>query len=72
MSLSKNIKKYRKEKGWSMHELSRRSGVSTASISRVESGKIKFTIDNVYKIAKSLGISIDKLLDFSTVDKLQQ
>ena len=62
-TLSKNIKKYRKENGLSQDKLARLADVAHATIIKIESGGIKSpTIDNVQKIAKALGVGLEDLM----------
>ena len=61
--LSKNLKKIRNEKNIGIRELARISGVSHIIIMNIESGKSRnSTITSIMKLAKSLDITIDKLV----------
>jgi len=61
-TITKNIKKHRKEKGLSQDKLSRLADVSHATIIKIESGGIQSpTIDTVQKIAKALDIGLEDL-----------
>jgi transcriptional regulator with XRE-family HTH domain len=62
-NVSKNIKRYRKDKKLSQDKLSKLADVSQATIIKIESGGIQSpTIDTVQKIAKALGISVNDLI----------
>jgi transcriptional regulator with XRE-family HTH domain len=62
-TLSKNIKKYRKENGLSQDKLARLADVAHATIIKIESGGIQSpTIDTVQKIAKALGVGLEDLM----------
>ena len=52
-----NIKKYREEKGLTQEELANEIGKATITIRKYESGDILPSINNVYEIAKVLGIT---------------
>lgn len=53
------IKKERMQKGMTLRELGDLSGTSAATICRIENGKRLGNAKSVFKIAKTLGISID-------------
>ena len=61
--ISKNIKKYRKEAGFTQAELAEKVGVSHEFIRRIESkkGRKTFTIDTIYKVSIALNINIKEL-----------
>lgn len=51
-------------KGWTLRDLERRTGVSNALISQIETGKIKdpgFT--TVVRLAEAMGLSIDRVAE---------
>lgn len=60
--LAVNLKRIRKEKGWSQTELAEKIGAHLTHVSRVERGKYTPTIDFVAKAAKALGVSLDFLV----------
>lgn len=45
----------RTEKGYSIRELSKYSGISKSTINRIENGKISPTVNTVEILAKALG-----------------
>ena len=61
MIIGSKIKIYRKEKGMTLEELSQKSGVALATLSRMENGKMPGTLKSHNSICKSLGISIADL-----------
>ncbi len=63
--LGKHILKYRKQAGLSLDELARRSGVSKAMLSQVETGKVNPSVAVVWRIAHGLGVSVQDLLEGS-------
>ncbi|SFI95526.1 helix-turn-helix domain-containing protein [Thermoflavimicrobium dichotomicum] len=62
MRLGKNIHKMRKEKGWSLQELSERSGVSRAMLSKIEREEKNPTVQVACQIAEALEVTLSKLL----------
>ena len=59
----KNLAKLRREKGLTQEGLARKADISFHTVVKLESGGIKNPkIDTVVKLAKALGVSIDKLL----------
>ena len=62
----KNLKKLRKKKGWSQEKLAREACISYQTLIKIEQGRIKNPrLDTLIKLAKALGVSIDKLLGSS-------
>lgn len=56
--LSKNIRKYREDKHFSMEELSLLLEVDNSYISKLEKSKVNITIDKLEKLAQILGIEV--------------
>ncbi|HON21650.1 MAG TPA: helix-turn-helix transcriptional regulator [Candidatus Paceibacterota bacterium] len=62
-TISKNIKKLRKQRGLSQDKLSKLADISHNTIIKIESGAIQSpTMDTASKIAKALGVSLDDLM----------
>lgn len=63
--VSKNIKKYKKEKGMTQAQLAEAIGVSHEFIRRIESkkGKKTFSFETVWNISKVLNVSLDALVE---------
>jgi transcriptional regulator with XRE-family HTH domain len=56
------IKKLRKEKGWTLRELSRRANVSYSTISKIENDiTVNPRLNITIWIAKALGVPVSKL-----------
>ena len=53
----------RAERGWSLAELARRAGVSTASIHKIEKSGMTPTIATLMKVASALGTSVSYFID---------
>ena len=63
LELYANIRKLRKEKGWSQAELASRVGYADKSmISRIENGKVDLQLNQIKKFASVLGVSPGELL----------
>ena len=60
--LGKNLKRIRTTKGISQGEISRKLEVDKSFVSNIENGKTNPTLATIAKIAKAIGVSIDKLL----------
>lgn len=61
--LGENIKKYRLNSGLSIKELSEKSGVSSSTISQIETGKRKsLRSESLEKVAKALNLNVNELL----------
>lgn len=57
------IRIHRLDLGLSLLELSKRSGVSVANISKIETGKIVGGFQTIYRICRGLGILVTDLLE---------
>ena len=53
----------RAERGWSLAELARRAGVSTASVHKIEKSGMTPTIATLMKIAAALGTNVSAFID---------
>ena len=63
-TIAKNIKKIRKKRGISQDKLSKLADIAYNVIIKIESGATPNpTIETMSKIAKGLGVSIDKLVN---------
>jgi transcriptional regulator with XRE-family HTH domain len=61
--LAKNLKKYRKIRGFSQDKLSKLANVTYNILIKIESGANKKpTLKTLQKLAKALGVTIDELL----------
>ena len=56
------IREYRKKKGWTQEELAFESNLHRAYIGQIERGEKNIGLQNLEKIAKTLSISIKKLM----------
>ena len=60
--IGRNIRRYRKDKGYTLEILAERSGVSKAMLSQIEAEKVNPTVAMVWKIAQGLEVEINELL----------
>lgn len=68
--IGKNIRKYRRLKGWTQHELSERLVMSDSFIAKLESITYQtLSIDTLEQIARVLGRDIRDFFDPSVVDE---
>ena len=58
-----HLQKLRWEKDYSIEQLARISGVSSAQISRIENGLTMPTIETLCKLSRALGCNICELFD---------
>ncbi|MGS0745590.1 S24 family peptidase [Syntrophomonas erecta subsp. sporosyntropha] len=61
MEVQDRVRKFREKKGLSTTELSKLTGISQSTISKLENGKRKADLEILEKIAHALGISVDRL-----------
>jgi len=60
--LGENIKKIRTKKGMSQGDICRALKMDRGYMSAIENGKKNITLNQIERLAKALGVSIDKLL----------
>ena len=60
-NLGQRIRKIRREKGITLVEISKKTGVAQATLSRIETGTMMGTIESHEKIAEALGIGLSEL-----------
>jgi transcriptional regulator with XRE-family HTH domain len=58
LPIGPRIKALRKERGFSLAELARQTGVSEATLSRVENGQTLVSAHHLYRLAGALGVDI--------------
>lgn len=57
----KQVRNLRRERGWSQEDLADNSGVHRTYIGAIERGEQNVSIDNIIKLAKALGVSLEQL-----------
>ncbi len=60
--LGERLRALRKEMGWTLQDLARRSGVSLSTLSKIENVQVAPTFDTLVKAARGLGISFETLI----------
>lgn len=60
--IGEQIRILRKERGWTLQELSGRAGISLSALSKIETAQVAATFDTLVKVARGLGMSFDTLL----------
>lgn len=68
--VSENIRKLRKQLGWSQEVLAEKTGVSAPYITQIEVGKRTPSLDIVEKLASALGVEYKTLFE-TNIDNLQ-
>ena len=61
MNFGKNLRFYRKKKGYSQNELATLCEISRSYICDVECGRRNIGFDNIVMLAKKLNVSVSKL-----------
>ena len=61
--VGRNVRRFRREKGWTQEVLAEVAGVSQQSISDLENGKSNPTILTLHELAQGLGVRPMDLLD---------
>ncbi|MGU9454706.1 helix-turn-helix domain-containing protein [Clostridium perfringens] len=56
------MKRRRLKKGWSLKQLSKKSGVGIKTINDIELGINKPSKNTLYKLSRGFGVTIDKLV----------
>ncbi|MGL5446667.1 MAG: helix-turn-helix domain-containing protein [Rhabdaerophilum sp.] len=60
--IAQGLKRLRQARGWSLEELARKSGVSRASLSRLENAEVSATATVLGKLASAFGLTASRLL----------
>ena len=59
MSIGQNIKKYRKEKGYTQEDIAKATKIARPNVARIESGKNSPTIEVLTKLAHALDMQLE-------------
>jgi transcriptional regulator with XRE-family HTH domain len=60
--IGEQIRILRRERGWTLQELSGKAGISLSALSKIETAQVAPTFDTLLKIARGLGMAFDTLL----------
>lgn len=63
MAVGENIRRLRRDKGWTQGELSKESGVQLGQISKLERNEADPRLDTIYRLIAALGCSPNALLN---------
>lgn len=66
--IAQRLRALRAERSWSLEELSRRSGVSRATLSRLENAEVSPTASVLGKLASAFGLTISRLMRLAEDD----
>ena len=69
MTVSENIRYFRKERGYTQKQLSELAGIATITLQQYELEKREPKLENLQKIAEALGIPIAALLDIDETNQ---
>lgn len=61
VAIGNNVNKYRLERGYSMNELARRSGLYVNNIFNYENGRTTPRLETIFKLSDALDVSIEQL-----------
>lgn len=56
------LRAFRKRNGWTLADLSERTGMLVSHLSKIENGKIALTYDNLSRLAAALGVEMGQLV----------
>ena len=61
VDIANRVKALRKKNGWRLHDLSEKTGISVATLSKLENGKTKLNFTTVNKLAQGIGVAVTDL-----------
>lgn len=61
LTLGSALRSIRKERGWSLAEASKVTGLSISSLSKIENGQRSLTYDKLVQLASALGVDVSRL-----------
>jgi len=61
VDIASRVKAIRKKNGWRLHDLSEKTGISVATLSKLENGKTKLNFTTVNKLAQGIGVAVTDL-----------
>lgn len=69
MTIGEKIREFRLQKGWTLADLAKRSGVALSSLSRMETGKMTGTLESHLAVVRAFGIRLSEL--YAELDPLE-
>jgi len=70
--LMANLRRLRRQVGWSQEELATRSGLHRTFVSSVERGERNISLDNIDRLALALNVDVQVLLEPEAHPEAQQ
>jgi transcriptional regulator with XRE-family HTH domain len=61
LDIASRVKALRKKNGWRLRDLSEKTGISVATLSKLENGKTKLNFSTVNKLAQGIGVAVTDL-----------
>lgn len=61
-NLGSHIRELRRDRRWSLNELSARSGIAASTLSKVENGALSLTYDRLLMLAQGFGLTLSDFL----------
>jgi transcriptional regulator with XRE-family HTH domain len=62
MNIARNLKRLRKERGYTQGELAKKINAHMGHISRIETGKYNPSVDILIKLAEALEVTLDSMV----------
>ena len=59
----RRLRQLRQSRGWSLDDLAEQAHIGASTISRIETGHRRITLDHLTALARALGTKVDDLLD---------
>ena len=63
VAFGKNVRKFRKKKGWTQVDMETNTGITQADLSRIESGLLDVQFSSIVRIAEALEVPTKDLLE---------
>jgi transcriptional regulator with XRE-family HTH domain len=70
-ALSRNVRRFRTKRGWSLDELATRSGISRAMIVQVEGGRTNASLGTICELADALAVPVQSLIELTEDTRIQ-
>ena len=61
LDIASRVKALRKKNSWRLRDLSEKTGISVATLSKLENGKTKLNFSTVNKLAQGIGVAVTEL-----------
>ena len=61
-ALAASIRELRRARGWSLAVLSKRSGIATSTLSKIENNSLSLTYDRLCSIAQAFGLTLSEFM----------